>query len=420
MTLSLDDIFHAAWIMDSYSIDVLESVLVANPDYELVLFDRLPPEQRELLKDLLRDPNFYGILRPAGKTNLGVKSVSRDIALLYFTMQQPGRLPEYVQASMGPDARTQITRLILDGVLALQQDGKLLSGPGAAAVLCGRGESRTGVTEPAGFLYRLSLEALRYAEALDLTDSVALSARLYGYNRLPLTPRWKHMLAGPQGVTTYLRLHHAPVRELLQREWLPAPSAANNDGWLVWQSRRLSTSASFSERGSVGCKLYISVSPEGLREAFPSILLALTHSRARAFKVGKNASGLLRPDKMVAYFGSLPDLMDTSERLKQALAGCAAHGVPFTAEITDDGLLSWGADPPMQDHAVPWIAIESWRLWVTNRLAVALISARNDNSSSLPPWEFALQRLQLEGIDTRSWAPPGADWKPGLAGGANA
>ena len=34
----------------------------ANPGYQLVLFDRLPPEQQEALRDLTRDPDFYGVL----------------------------------------------------------------------------------------------------------------------------------------------------------------------------------------------------------------------------------------------------------------------------------------------------------------------------------------------------------------------
>ena len=98
--------------------NIQESVFRANPSYELVLFDRLPAEQREMLKDLQKDPNFYGILRPLENSGLGVKSVSRDIALLYLTLQHPGRLPEYVRATLGEQCEQEITRLVLDGVLA--------------------------------------------------------------------------------------------------------------------------------------------------------------------------------------------------------------------------------------------------------------------------------------------------------------
>ena len=35
----------------------------ANPDFELLLYDRLPPEQQKALEDLRDDPDFYGLLR---------------------------------------------------------------------------------------------------------------------------------------------------------------------------------------------------------------------------------------------------------------------------------------------------------------------------------------------------------------------
>lgn len=37
---------------------IVEAVFRANPHYELVLFDRLPTEQREVLSDLQKDPDF--------------------------------------------------------------------------------------------------------------------------------------------------------------------------------------------------------------------------------------------------------------------------------------------------------------------------------------------------------------------------
>ena len=36
----------------------------ANPNYELVLYDRLPAEEQESFAELQKDPNSYGILRP--------------------------------------------------------------------------------------------------------------------------------------------------------------------------------------------------------------------------------------------------------------------------------------------------------------------------------------------------------------------
>ena len=41
--------------------DILQAHFRANPDYELVLFDRLPDEYREQLAALKEDADFYGV-----------------------------------------------------------------------------------------------------------------------------------------------------------------------------------------------------------------------------------------------------------------------------------------------------------------------------------------------------------------------
>ncbi|HVP53811.1 MAG TPA: hypothetical protein VMU45_02365 [Candidatus Eisenbacteria bacterium] len=390
---------------------ILESVLSANPKYELVLFDRLPAEQREMLKELRKDPGFYGILRPLDKPGLGVKSVSRDTALLFLTLQQPSRLPEYVRDTLGERCHQEITRLILDGVLALEHDGNFLSGPDAAALIYAGAEDLPSPVAAEGYLERLSLEALRYGQSLGLSDRAALSTRLYGYNRTPLSPHWKRTLRDEAAAAAYLGIREGRNRERLEREWSSVRNPASNDGWLAWQSRRPGSGGPTTDENPIGCKLYISPATERLPEAFPAVLAVLGRTRVRHFKVGKDAPGLLRPDKLVAYFSRYQDLAETAEQLKQELGGCAPHGVPFTAELAGDGLLSWGIDPPADEQALPWIGRESWRLWVTNRLAVALIAARTEASSHLEPWQFALRRLQIEGVDTRSWIPAGTDNK---------
>jgi hypothetical protein len=391
----------------SSSKNILDSVFVANPGYELVLFDRLPAEQRELLKDLQKDPDFYGVLRPLEKASMGVKAISRDTALLFLTLRQPGRFPEYARMMLGERCNQEITRLVLDGVLALERAGKLISGSEAAALICGGSEELAAGSAVEGFLERLSLKALKYGQSLGLTDRMALSMRLYGYNRAPLSPYWKQTLRDADAVAEFLGIRSGRNQELLDREWLDA--APDSDGWLTWQSRRLQTRGSFGSRIAIGPKLYVSPKIHHLPEVLPLVLNVLSRTRVRQFKIGKDAAGLLRPDKMVAYFSGYDDLMDTAEELKRELGGCAAQGVPFTAELTADGLLSWGVDPPTEGQVLPWVGLESWRLWVTNRLAAALIAARIDDSASMEPWQFAMRRLQLEGVDTRSWVPAGTD-----------
>ena len=112
---------------------------------------------------------------------------------------------------------------------------------------------------------------------------------------------------------------------------------------------------------------------------------------------------------MVAYFDAWAPLEVAARALQRSLAGCPAQGVPFTAQFGDSPLLSWGIDPAEESAAPKWMARESWRLWVTNRLAAGLLAAVRSGTPSSPrevePWRFAMERLRLEGVDTDTWTP---------------
>ena len=154
--------------------------------------------------------------------------------------------------------------------------------------------------------------------------------------------------------------------------------------------------------------MYVSPRPEALPEALQRTVATLAELGAPTFKVGDNLHDLLRPDKLVIYFGSREELDEVAERLVPALAGLPAQGVPFTAALGGDGLVSWGIDPPPEEYTLPWLGAESWRIWITNRLATALVAAREaepDGPDGIEGWRFALERLRLEGVDTGTWAP---------------
>jgi hypothetical protein len=120
--------------------------------------------------------------------------------------------------------------------------------------------------------------------------------------------------------------------------------------------------------------------------------------------------GLLRPDKLVAYFTDQETLMSVADRLGERLRGMTAHGVPFTAAIDGDGLLSWGVDPPAAARPLSWQPQQSWRSWISLALAGALLEARQ-GGADVPPARFAVQRLGLEGVDTERWAPSPTLWR---------
>ena len=64
------------------------------------------------------------------------------------------------------------------------------------------------------------------------------------------------------------------------------------------------------------------------------------------------------------------------------------------------GLLSWGVDPVDQGGSLGADS-ESWRMWITTRLATAVcaMGPRAGSDQSPPLWALALLRLDLDGID---------------------
>jgi len=377
--------------------DLLGRAFRANPAYELALWDRLAPGERRALERLREAPDFYGILRPlAGTPGLGVKSVDRETALLFLTLREPGPLPSYVRALLGEAAGTAMARLVADGILEIEKGGAFVSG--AAAF-----ESREAPGGE-GRLARLSIAALRYGQALAVDDPLRLSFRLYGYNRRPLTPAWQRMLPDSEAVRKWLGIAPGGAnRPRLDRTWRSSPPS---EAWLSWRSRREEPASP----GGATWKLYVSPAPEALPESFGAVLDALGAARAGQFKIGAGAAGLLRPDKIVAYFPSFERLAEAADAVRSRLGGVPAQGVPFTSEIGGDGLLSWGMDPPASEGS--WGGRESWRLWLTHRLARALLAARGA-AEGIEPWRFALERLRLEGIDTASWTPSSGLWSEG-------
>jgi len=394
--------------------EILKHVFRASSAYELVLFDRLPEGERQALADLARDPDFYGVLRPrpvAGVAGSILKSADRDTALLFLTLREPGPLPAYAAAQLGEAAPRVIARFVADGILEVERDGAFVSGPAALDLFVRPAAGR----ERGGRIAALSLAALRCAQALPSDDPRTVFLRLYSYNRVPLTPRWKSLLADTPAVERHLGIAPGgPHRKTLDRAW---QSLADREGWISWISRAVDGG---NERpDGPTWKLYVSPRPESLftegttegAAAFGDILEALTAARARQFKVGRDAGGLLRADKIVSYFPSFERLAEAADAVVARLAGTPAQGVPFTSEIGGEGLLSWGMDPPRSERT--WSLGESWRAWLSMRLARDLLAARQAAATGVEPWRFALDRLRLEGIDTETWTPGALLWREG-------
>jgi hypothetical protein len=175
-------------------------------------------------------------------------------------------------------------------------------------------------------------------------------------------------------------------------------------GWLAWHRE--------GTGGPHPFKLYISPSVEALPQAFQISVDSFVRVRCTHFKVGRSAYGLLRPDKLVAYFSDLDQLREAAELIRALAAGIGSHGVPFTAAIDRDGLVSWGMDPPRLEQVLADQEHQSWRQWVAGRIAVYTLAAKENGAEDLV--SFVLERVGLDGIDTATWSPNLAIWR-GLA-----
>jgi hypothetical protein len=369
----------------------------ASSRFTLFGFDELGPGEQEALAGLTEDPDFYGILKPASAL-LPSKSVSKQGALLLLALQSPQRI-RLLQSIFGDDP-SLFHMLLADGVLEVEHDSQFVSGPDAVR-LVQPARDNTPATHP---LVALSCAAIECAAAYEELDIPALAERLYAFGRLPCTPHVRHRFACDEDLLSFL-VSDSSTRNLLGSTW--DMIAAQGEPWLAWSRRH--------EVHYLEYKLYVSARLEAMPTLFAMMLRAMHRTECRHFKIGRRGEGVCRPDKMVAYFASLDALRACASLIEAELAAAGtrselAHGVPFTAGIDPAGFLSWGMDPPDLEHAAPTSQRQSFRHWLSQSVATAVHSARVLASpGDVVP--FVLSRIELDGIDTRTWAPRLAIWR---------
>lgn len=215
------------------------------------------------------------------------------------------------------------------------------------------------------------------------TEPEAAARWLYRFGTLPHTPAIDRDFGPDDDPMAVLGLTiGGRARRLLEAAYEPT----SFQGW--YSFARPVTGAPFMS----ACKLYVSPRPEALADAFPRIAAEFVRLDVRSFKVGRGAEGLLRPDKLIAYFDDHDHMHAVAVALEDTLRGCPAQGVPFTTESGGDGLLSWGVDPPLGNAAA------SWRSWVTKRLAARLTAPR-------ATVEGVLAGMRQTGVDPETWRP---------------
>ena len=288
--------------------------------------------------------------------------------------------------------RDSLLALIMDRVLEVRQREAFLSGAAGAACL-GVNFQRP---EPSSPTERLSRAALIYAQALHIKDAHVLSQRLYAYNRLPFCVSSRNN--AKSGMSVHARLvmeAGTATRRLLDSKWHASGGAG------AWTHYRLAEVSNAERRFH---KLYISPQPGFLGYVFGESLRVFTEMRVPSFKIAATETGLLRPDKFVAYLDNTTQQQLVADRLVRDFESTPAHGVPFTAASGSSALVSWGIDPPQarQELAKP---ATSWRSWITDRLGSAIVDAQATPSELCEAWQFAEERLRCSWVDTGSWAP---------------
>jgi hypothetical protein len=312
-----------------------------------------------------------------------IKAVDSRTASFLSELSGP-KLADRFLERLGPGGETSLAKLVLDGVVELERGGEFVHG--IHALPLGRGAE--------GLLSQvddLSRQVLRYGAATAGGDPLALSLRMYKAHSIPLSRRWLEALPTPEAVSGYLDVEGAVGR--LGPDWQEGVDPDGN--WRIWRRRERWSGSPF--------KLYVSPQPGSLPAALRAVAGAAQRHAAIAFKVGATPHGVLRPDKLVVYFAEREALAAAAGEIDGELEGRRAHGVPFTAAIAGDGLLSWGADPPGEAvGGASWLG-GSWRRWLTDRLAAAITAARRQRAGVEEAAEFALARLRLDGVDPSAW-----------------
>lgn len=326
-------------------------------------------------------PAFGGVLVPTSDDFRVQRVITRDTARLFRSLARPGRCPRSIPLRA-------LRALVLDGVVEVREGRHYVSGAAARSCCVSPGE----MSESPSATGRLSLAALQDAAALQLASPGVLARLLYHANTLPVTPAWRSRYPDSLSLERELR------RSVPHSAGLQPPETAGRGAWLSWERQ--------THRGALGTiwKLYVSPMPDHLA---PALAAASQQRDAFSMKVGRDVANILRPDKMVLYFATLRQLHRAARQLDRDLAGVPAHGVPFTGQCGPSALLSWGADPAGRGTAAPWSGDDSWRAWLTQRLATAMVQAVRDPGCTVPPWQYAMERVSLDGVNVRSWTPSG-------------
>lgn len=373
--------------------DLSHRRFLANPDYRVALPTEIAADVHSSFSELLYDQAFDGLLVPCAPYGLPIIALDRDVSRLLKHCESPQCLVDLSGANQ-VDLRCLI-RLVLSGALMIEDGSGFVCGPSAARHL---GLAPPPVPERPSIVWKHSFNAICLAAQLPINDPSLLAARLYFFNRLPVQPADIGDDA-PSSIKKALFDWSARSRSRTGFRVRTEP----HDGWwyaLRGESDGVVGRSIGANNGSYKC--YIGVRTADLLARSHLFLDAIAATDAPAFKIAFNRYGIARADKFIVYAETEFVLRQIVESLLPVVSDIeCTQPVPFTASASENGGLSWAYDPPLDRFALSWLDRESWRVWICNRLAASLQLSKLDKA--MEPWQFAMLRLEWDGIDTLHW-----------------
>jgi hypothetical protein len=356
-------------------IDFSNAILRTARNFRVVPYNRLQEVNGHNIDSSILDGNGYGVA-VSEQMNTAPLEVDENTALLLLTLQEPGLLPDHILNSINSDVKQQIIDFILSGAIELRDGDHFISGQQAIELV-------TPNIEQQSIMAVISHQAIRYAEQLLDSHPGTISNKLYHYNIIPFSSRRRREMEDDKA---FLNLSKMDNFWTLRDDM---------EGWYFFQNRQASIQESKA-------KLYISPLPDALPDALHATAEALKQHSNTSFKVGCGVTGALRPDKLVVYFQSIEHLLTVAAEIEEKICGLPAHCVPFTAAFTQDGLMSWGMDPAIDEYGER----KSWRQWIVEKIAIYLSDIKISNQNSCDEsWKVVLARLEQEGINANTFRP---------------
>lgn len=322
--------------------------------------------------------------------------VDTHVARLLFDLANSGPIPRRHSNRLGTALGPAIAGLVCDGLVDIEGGGgQFVHGAEAAAELFG--DRILGAATPRrGNTVNLSLAAISHGLQLRQLGASRLARRLYQFNAIPRTSYWERRLPTQYHVAHWLALDFdSEWKTILGRKYKRLESSKSARHWTTWQH---CNRINFND---ARYKIYVSPDPRALPDVFQITVRTACAMDVPCLKIGSSVQDILRPDKLVLYLDTLDDVKRIAAELEPEIGGAASQGVPFTSELVPSGLISWAIDPPTEKET-DLLGRYSWRTLVSECLARALVNT----PAHVPHAEgvdFALKRLQLEGVDPDTW-----------------